>query len=224
MLIPSIDLKNGRIVQLVQGRTLALASDDVDGWVERFAAYPLVQLIDLDGAMESGSNAALVASICARLPCRVGGGVRSVERAQALVAGGAREIIVSSALFDKGRLDLAFAASLADAIGIERVVGGVDSHGGRIAIRGWRETVEMTAAEAVRQIEPYCGGFLYTHIDTEGLMGGIDMDAVRTVRASTSRRISAAGGITTREEIDVLDAMGVDAVVGMAIYRGILRS
>lgn len=220
MLIPSIDLKGGQVVQLVQGRRLALATDDVASWVDRFRGFPKVQLIDLDGAMESGANDVLVRRICGELPCRVGGGVRTVERARQLLDAGAHAVIVSSALFRDGRPDLAFAERLARAIGVERVIAAVDSSRGLVVVRGWTEATATTAADAARAFEPYCGEFLYTHVDTEGLMGGIPMDAVRAVRAATSRRLTAAGGITTREEIDALDAMGVDAVVGMAIYTG----
>lgn len=220
MLIPSIDLKGGQVVQLVQGKRLALASDDVFAWVERFRGFPKVQLIDLDGAMESGANDFLVRRICHDLPCRVGGGVRTVERARQLLDAGAHAVIVSSALFREGRPDLAFAERLASAIGPEHVIAAIDSAGGRVVIRGWTEATTTTAAEAARALEPFCGEFLYTHVDTEGLMGGIPLDAVTAVRAATSRRLTAAGGITTQDEIDALDAIGVDAVVGMAIYTG----
>jgi phosphoribosylformimino-5-aminoimidazole carboxamide ribotide isomerase len=222
MFIPAIDLKGGQVVQLVQGKRLALASDDIDAWVRRFAHYPRVQLIDHDGALETGLNDAIVRRICAELPCRVGGGVRTVERARALVDAGAQQVIVSSALFRNGRVDLAFAKQLASAIGIERVIAAVDSAGGKVVIRGWTEATTLTAVEAVRELEPFCAGFLYTHVDTEGLMQGIDMDAVRAVRAATAKSLTAAGGIRTREEILALDALGIDAVVGMAVYTGAL--
>jgi phosphoribosylformimino-5-aminoimidazole carboxamide ribotide isomerase len=222
MLIPSIDLKGGQVVQLVQGERLAIASDDLDGWVARFSRFPKVQLIDLDAAMGSGTNDALVRQVAPRLPCRVGGGIRSVARARAVLDYGARAVIVGSSLFRDGQPDLAFARTLADAVGPERVIAAVDSKGGRVVIRGWTEPVDVTAVEAVRQLEPYCGEFLYTHVDREGLMGGTDLDAVRAVAAATSRPVTAAGGITTREEIATLDAAGIDAVVGMAIYTGTL--
>jgi phosphoribosylformimino-5-aminoimidazole carboxamide ribotide isomerase len=223
MLIPSIDLQNGQVVQLVQGRDLALASDDVFAWVKRFERFPIVQLIDLDGALQSGANDFLVRRICRALPCRVGGGIRTVERARAVLAYGARAIIVGSSLFKDGAPDVAFARELAEAAGVERVIGAVDSLGGRVVVRGWRETTPLTAVEAVRALEPFCGGFLYTHVDAEGLMQGTDMAAIRAVREATRRRLTAAGGITTQAEIDTLDAMGVDAVVGMAIYTGTLN-
>jgi phosphoribosylformimino-5-aminoimidazole carboxamide ribotide isomerase len=220
MLIPSIDLQGGRIVQLVQGEKLAIEETDPEPWIARFARFPRVQLIDLDAAKGQGDNAAIVAAICARLPCRVGGGIRSIERAEDVLAVGAHAVIVSSALFRAGAVDLEFATALADAIGPERVIAAVDSRGGHVVIHGWRTTLPITAVDAVRSLQPYCGEFLYTHVDTEGLMGGTDMDAILAVRRATDRRVTAAGGITTREEIDRLDAEHVDAVVGMAIYTG----
>lgn len=220
MLIPSIDLKNGKIVQLVQGRDLALETDDVDAWVTRFTGFPRVQLIDLDAALDSGRNEALVARICGSLPCRVGGGIRSVDRAVGVLATGATHVIVGSALFRDGRPDEAFARALTEAVGADRVIAAVDSLGGRVVIRGWRERTPLATVEAVRALEPYCCEFLYTHVDTEGLMTGIDVAAVRAVRDATTRNVTAAGGITTQAEIDALDALGVDSVVGMAIYTG----
>lgn len=220
MLIPSIDLQNGHVVQLVQGETLAIEAPDPEPWIRKFARFPRVQLIDLDAAKGRGDNAALVATICGRLPCRVGGGIRSIERARAVLDGGAHAIIVSSALFRDGSVDLEFAHMLAEAVGPERVIAAVDSRGGHVAIHGWKTVLPVTAVEAVRALEPYCGEFLYTHVDTEGLMRGTDMDAILAVRRATGRRVTAAGGITTREEIDRLHAENVDAVVGMAIYTG----
>lgn len=220
MLIPSIDLQNGRIVQLVQGERLALATDDVDGWVARLTGFPRVQLVDLDAACGTGRNEALVSRIVQALPCRVGGGIRSIARAEDLLRTGAREIIVGSALFRNGRPDVEFARRLAEAVGADRVIAAVDSRGGRVVVHGWREQLPLTALDAVGVLEPFCGEFLYTHVDTEGSMQGIPFDAVRALREATSRRVSVAGGIATREEVDRLAAIGVDAVVGMAIYTG----
>ena len=220
MLIPSIDLQGGHVVQLVQGEKLAIEAADPEPWIQRFATFPRVQLIDLDAAKGQGDNAAMVATICGRLPCRVGGGIRTIERAEQVLGMGAHAVIVSSALFRDGKVDLDFARSLADAIGPARVIAAVDSRGGRVAIHGWRTILPITAVEAVRALEPYCAEFLYTHVDTEGLMGGTDMDAIMAVRGATTRRVTAAGGITTAEEIHRLDRERVDAVVGMAIYTG----
>lgn len=220
MLIPSIDLQGGRIVQLVQGERLAIETTDPEPWIAKFSGFPRVQLIDLDAAKGQGDNAAFVARICGRLPCRVGGGIRSVARAQAVLDAGAHAVIASSALFRDGAVDVEFARTLAEAIGVEHVIAAVDSRGGQVAIHGWRTMLPITAVEAVRALEPFCAEFLYTHVDREGLMQGTDIDAILAVRRATARRVTAAGGITTWAEIDQLDAEAVDAVVGMAVYSG----
>jgi phosphoribosylformimino-5-aminoimidazole carboxamide ribotide isomerase len=223
MLIPSIDLRGGKVVQLVQGERLALEDADLDGWIRRFESFPKLQLIDLDAAIGTGSNDALVRYVCAARPCRVGGGIRTLDRARDVLSSGATHVIVGSSLFRAGKPDLQFASTLAETVGADRVIAAIDAKGGLVAVKGWRETVPLTAGDAARALEPYCAEFLYTHVDKEGLMQGTDMEAIRNVRDATSRRVVAAGGITTREEIDQLEAMGVDAVVGMAIYTGRLK-
>ena len=222
MLIPSIDLTGGAVVQLVQGETLAIRDDDVFRWVRRFETFPKVQVIDLDAAMGSGDNLALVRQIAGALSCRVGGGIRTVERARDVLAAGAQQIIAGSSLFKDDAPDLSFARTLCDAVGRDRVIAAVDSRGGHVVIHGWKTTLPLTAVEAVRALEPFCDEFLYTHVDTEGLMRGTSLEAIRAVRDATTRRVTAAGGITTQREIDDLHALGVDAVVGMAIYTGAL--
>lgn len=223
MLIPAIDLKGGKVVQLIQGEKLALETTDLDYWISRFTGYPRVNVIDLDAAISSGSNDALVREICGRLPCQVGGGVRSPERAHELCVIGARKVIVGSALFKDGRPDIDSAVRFGDAVGIDRVIGAVDSRSGRVVTQGWKASTATTPVEAVRMLEPYCGEFLYTHVDKEGLMKGTDLAAIRAVRDATRRPLIAAGGVTTQAEIDALDALGIDAVVGMAIYTGTLE-
>jgi phosphoribosylformimino-5-aminoimidazole carboxamide ribotide isomerase len=220
MLIPSIDLQGGRIVQLVQGERLALASDDFDGWIAKFARFPKVQLIDLDAAKNQGHNRALVASICARLPCRVGGGVRTIEDVTALLDAGAVKVIVGSRLFRGGVPDTAFAEDLARAAGAARLVAAVDARGGRVVIDGWRTQLAITPVEAIALLEPWFGEFLFTNVDVEGLMRGIDRGAIEDVRRGTTATVTVAGGVTTEEEIAWLDSLGMDAVVGMAIYTG----
>jgi phosphoribosylformimino-5-aminoimidazole carboxamide ribotide isomerase len=223
MFIPAIDLKGGAVVQLIQGERLAITDTDVFSWVERFARFPKVQVIDLDAAMGSGDNLALVRSIAGRLSCRVGGGVRTVARAEELLAAGAQQVIVGSALFKNGGPDLGFAQTLAEAVGPERVIAAVDSRAGQVVIHGWKTALPLSAVDAVRALEPYCGEFLYTYVDAEGLMGGTNIPAILAVKTATTRRLTAAGGITTQDEIDQLDQSGVDAVVGMAVYTGKLQ-
>ena len=224
MLIPSIDLMGGKIVQLVQGDRKALEFSDFDYWIERFAGYPVVQLIDLDGAMGTGSNRELLRQFTSRLPCQVGGGIRSVQAAREVLSAGARKVIVGSALVRGAQVNTAFARDLAQAAGAEQVIAALDARGGKVAVHGWRELAAVTPVTMLREVEAYCGGFLYTHIETEGLMQGIPLAAVRELRDATSRRLIVAGGIRSREEVDTLDAMGVDAVVGMAIYTGQMKA
>lgn len=220
MLIPSIDLQGSRIVQLVQGERLAVTTDDVDGWVRRFERFPRIQLIDLDAAKNQGDNSGLVASICGRLPCRVGGGIRSVDRAAAVLDGGALKIIVGSALFRGGRPDLEFAAALTSRFGASRLIAAVDAREGHVVIDGWRTRLPITPVDAIHALEPFFSEFLFTNVDVEGLMQGINREAIAAVRRATAREVTAAGGVTSQEEIDWLDGIGVDAVAGMAIYTG----
>lgn len=222
MLIPAIDLKDGAVVQLVQGERLAIRDEDVDKWVTRFERFPKVQIIDLDAAMGKGDNLAIVRRIASKLRCRVGGGVRTPERALDILAAGAQAVIAGSALFRNGQPDLEFAARLSDAVGAERLIAAVDSKGGHVVVNGWKTPLAVTAVDAVRALEPFCAEFLYTYVDAEGLMQGTNIPAILEVRRATSRRVTAAGGITTRQEIDTLHENGVDSVVGMAVYTGIL--
>jgi len=223
MLIPSIDLMGGKIVQLVQGETKALEFDDFATWVERFSRYPLVQLVDLDAAMGTGSNRQLIAEFCRKLACQVGGGIRSAVEAGKMLDCGAKKVIVGSALIKDGAVDAVFAKDLSDQFGNERLVFAIDTRRGRVAIHGWKTLTDIVPADMMLQLEPFCWTFLYTHIDTEGLMQGIRLETVRQLRQMTSRRLIAAGGISSIAEIDELDRMGVDAVVGMAIYSGLLQ-
>jgi len=223
MLIPSIDLMGGKIVQLVQGERKALEFDNFDFWVQRFVKYPLVQLIDLDAAKGKGDNRLLVSYFAARLPCQVGGGIRTVQKAQSMLELGARKVIIGSSLVRNGEINASFAASLASAIGHERLVFAIDSRRGKVAMNGWRNRTDISPVQMVQALDSWCDAFLYTHIDTEGLMRGFPVEVICELRAITERNLIAAGGITTQEEIDRLDSMGIDAVVGMAIYTSVLK-
>jgi len=223
MLIPSIDLMDGKIVQLVQGEKKKLEFDNFDYWIERFSKYPIVQLIDLDAARGVGDNRSLVKQIVGRLNCQVGGGIRNLETAQQLLGIGARKVIIGSALLTDGRINHEHARALAENLPKEALMFALDSRGGRVAIDGWRTNTAITAFDIIRELEPFCESFLYTHIDTEGLMGGIPMETVHSIRHATARHLVVAGGITEQQEIDSLDALGIDAVVGMALYTGKIR-
>ena len=223
MLIPSIDLMGGKIVQLVQGERKALEFDNFSEWIGRFLKFPIVQLIDLDAAMGQGNNRDLVRQFCAQLPCQVGGGLRTVEAATEALGAGAKKVIIGSSLFTDAGVNLTFARELANQLGPDRLIFAVDSRGGYVAVKGWKQSTGLRPSEAVRQLDPFCSGFLYTHIDAEGLMQGFPVNALDGIRQATSRNLIAAGGITTLEEVEQLEALGVDAVVGMAIYTGTMR-
>ena len=223
MLIPSIDLMGGKIVQLVQGEKKALEFDDFDYWIERFSVYPLVQLIDLDAAMGAGENRSLIAMICKRLPCQTGGGILTIDRARELLDLGAKRVIFSSALLDGAEINTAVAGEAAKTLGVEQLTFAVDSRNGKVAIRGWKQTTSITAAEMIQALNPHCTAFLYTHIETEGTMTGFPVNVARELARLTKKKLIVAGGIRSQAEVDELDALGVDAVVGMAIYTGAIR-
>jgi phosphoribosylformimino-5-aminoimidazole carboxamide ribotide isomerase len=220
MLIPSIDLMGGKVVQLVQGEKKALEFDDIEPWMERFSKYPIVQLIDLDAARGQGNNGDIIRSMLGRMKCQVGGGVRTVADAERHIQNGAGRVIVGSSLVREGKIDADHARNLAGSVGTEKLVFAVDSRGGKVAIAGWRERTGLTTAEMIAGLDRFCDAFLYTHIDTEGSMQGIPMETVQTISRATQRRLIVAGGIRSQEEIDQLDALGIDAVVGMALYTG----
>ncbi len=223
MLIPSIDLLGGRIVQLVQGEKLRLAFDDFEYWIEKFSKYPLVQLIDLDAAMRQGDNSALVARIARRLPVQAGGGIHTIDRARQVLDAGAQRVILGSALFSaEGTVNTAFAAQISAAIGADRIVAGIDTKNGRIAVKGWKAQVELTPDDAIPQLEPHVAAYLYTHVDGEGLMQGFPIPVAERLRKLTTRQLIVAGGISSQQEIDTLQSMQVDAVAGMAVYTNLL--
>jgi phosphoribosylformimino-5-aminoimidazole carboxamide ribotide isomerase len=220
MLIPSIDLMGGKIVQLVQGERKQLEFSNCSEWIDRFRGFPLVQLIDLDAAMGKGNNSAVVAQIVQELPCQVGGGIRSIERAAELLKQGARRVIFGSALIRDAQPNIEFARAATEKLGLDSLTFAIDSKAGRVAIHGWREQTILTTVEVVQALQPFCGAFLYTHIDTEGMLQGISMQAVHSVKVTTSRKLMVAGGVSTLDEVNQIDAVGVDAIVGMAIYTG----
>lgn len=220
MILPCIDLMEGKVVQLIQGRDKALEGDSPEQMLDKFAAFPEIQVIDLDAAMGKGSNDALVELLASRAACRVGGGVRTVQRARKLVEQGALKVIVGTSAFGADGPDTDFLASLRAAIGKERLLVALDSKGGKIVVKGWQQATRFAAEEVLQQLEPYCGGFLCTYVDKEGMLEGTDLDWFRRLRRATDLELTAAGGITTLEEIRELTALGIHAALGMAIYTG----
>ena len=215
MIIPCIDLMGGRVVQLVQGRDKALEVDSVDEMLGKFAPFPEIQVIDLDAAIGSGTNDALIEFIASRAVARIGGGVRSAERARALVQQGAHKVIIGTAAFDRRVL-----GEIARAVGRERLIIALDSKGGKVVVKGWREATNTTAEEMIPNLEPYCSGFLCTYVDKEGMLEGTDLAWFRRLRAATKLELTAAGGITTIAEVRELLRLNIHAALGMAIYTG----
>jgi phosphoribosylformimino-5-aminoimidazole carboxamide ribotide isomerase len=214
MILPCIDLMDGKVVQLVQGRDKALEGDAPLEMLRKFAAFPEIQVIDLDAAIGKGENGELVKLLAGRAAVRAGGGVRSAERASTLVEQGARKVIVGTAAFTPTL------AEIVKAVGKERLIIALDSKGGRIVVKGWREATNLTAEDVIRELEPSCSGFLCTYVDKEGMLQGTDLDWFRRLRAATRLEITAAGGITTMDDVKALLAMDVNAALGMAIYTG----
>jgi phosphoribosylformimino-5-aminoimidazole carboxamide ribotide isomerase len=216
MILPCIDLMGGKVVQLVQGRDKALEGPSPEEMLAKFAGFRAIQAIDLDAAIGSGENEHLVEFLCSRATCRVGGGVRTVERFRKLLDQGADHVIVGTAAFAHEGIRRDFLKQLDPA----KTIIALDSKAGRIVVKGWRESLDLTAEQVIRDLEPYCSGFLCTYVDKEGMMQGTDLDWFRRLRAATTQEITAAGGITTLDEVRALLAMNVHAALGMAVYTG----
>jgi phosphoribosylformimino-5-aminoimidazole carboxamide ribotide isomerase len=216
MIVPCIDLLDGKVVQLVQGREKALEGKSIGEMLRLFEGFPQIQVIDLDAAMDRGSNSDLVKYLAAHAIVRAGGGVRSVARARELIAQGAYRVIVGTAAFSIA----GFLEELAGAIGSERVIIALDSKDGRIVVKGWREATELTATDVIANLEPYCSGFLCTYVDKEGMLQGTDLEWFRNLRRATQHELTAAGGITTLADVAALTALDIHCAIGMAIYTG----
>jgi phosphoribosylformimino-5-aminoimidazole carboxamide ribotide isomerase len=214
MIIPCIDLMDGKVVQLIQGRDKALEGDAPLEMLRKFAAFPEIQVIDLDAAMGRGENSRLVELLASRARCRVGGGIRTAERARKLVEQGAHRVIVGTAAFTPVLKDIV------SEIGRERVIIALDSRDGKIVVKGWQESTGLSAEDVIGRLEPYCGGFLCTYVDQEGMLQGTDLAWYRRLRSATRHELTAAGGITTVEEIRELASLGIHSALGMAIYTG----
>ena len=222
MIVPCIDLQGGKAVQLVRGRRRRLTVADVLGLLDRFRGYPILHVIDLDAAMGKGSNGRLVRTLCrrAKVRVRVGGGVRSVARAAQILSWGTEKVIIGSAAFRDGRIDHAFLRRLSANVGRRRIILALDTEGGRILVRGWREKLCLRPEEVIPELEKYCSEFLCTYVDAEGSMRGTNLGWFRKLRRATRLPITAAGGIRTRREVRALERLGMKAAVGMALYLG----
>jgi phosphoribosylformimino-5-aminoimidazole carboxamide ribotide isomerase len=229
LLIPCIDLQRGQAVQLVHGRKRELAVADVLGLLKRFSHYEWLHVIDLDAAMRQGQNNRLLRQLCVeasrryKMKVRVGGGIRTVRRAEHLVKLGACQVIVGSAAFRSGEPNVRFLRAVAKRIGKKHVVVALDTAKGRVVIHGWRTPLSVEPAEVFATLEPFCGGFLCTDVDREGTMRGANLKWFRSLRSATKLPIIAAGGISTGREIRALEKIGMDSAVGMALYKSRVR-
>ena len=219
MIIPCIDLMDGKVVQLVQGREKVLerSTDEV---LELFKGFVHIQVIDLDAAMNRGSNGGLVEYLARRATIRAGGGVRTVERARELIGQGAYRVIIGTAVFSDAGIDVHFLEELAGAVTPENVTIALDSKHGHVVVNGWKQQTDWTPHAVLSQLEPYCSGFLCTYVDKEGMMEGTDLAWFESLRQSTSHELIAAGGITTLDEIKALNSMQIHCALGMSIYTG----
>jgi len=232
MVISSIDLKDGHVVQLKNGKELVLQRDDAESLIAQFSVYGEVAVVDLDAALGNVDakgntvNTPLLKSLLRMGNVRTGGGIRSVRRARELIALGAEKVIIGSAAWKKtpspdgSVLDEDFLGELVSAVGKDRIIISVDSIGGKIAVKGWTETVDVTLVEGARQAEKFCGELLFTCVEKEGCMGGTDMDYVRSLREAVSCRVVVAGGVSSVEEIVRLERIHCDVQLGMALYTG----
>jgi phosphoribosylformimino-5-aminoimidazole carboxamide ribotide isomerase len=226
MIVPCIDLQDGKAVQLVRGRRRALAVDDVLGLLGRFRSYPIIHVIDLDAAMRKGSNARWIKRLCraAKLKVRVGGGIRTPAQAAKIVSWGAEKVIIGSAAFENGQVARKFLQELAARVGRKRVIIALDTEGGRIVVRGWKQRLKLRPREVIPELESYCSEFFSTFVDNEGTMKGTDIAGFRRLRRATKFPITAAGGIRSMREVNALEKIGMNAAVGMAVYTGRLAS
>lgn len=229
MLIPCIDLQGGQAVQLVQGRRRELAVADVFGLLQRFSKYPWLHVIDLDAAMGKGSNDELVRALCAQarskfeMKVRVGGGIRTVPCAKKIAAWGANQVVIGSAVFRHGKVNLRFLRQLNREVNRKRIIIALDTLRGRVTTHGWRRSIALAPEKVMEQLEPFCAGFLCTDVDREGTMTGANLKWFQKLRRATNHPIIAAGGIRTKSEIAALEKIGMDAAVGMALYKNRLR-
>ncbi len=222
MIVPCIDLMDGKAVQLVRGREKKLEADPME-MLQKFRSFPVIHVIDLDAAIGQGTNDRIVARLCRKRPCRIGGGVRTAERVRELKALGAKQIIIGTAAFEQDGINRKFLGAARRASGKRRLMVALDTSRGQIVVKGWRARTGLRAEDVIPELEPYCSGFLCTYVDKEGMMQGTNLRWFRQLRKATNLPITAAGGITTMEEVNALAALGMDAAVGMAIYTGKLR-
>ena len=224
MVIASIDIQNGKVVQLKQGEELILQRENAGELAAEFDRYGEVAVIDLDAAMGKGSNFEMIKPLLRKAECRLGGGIRTPEQAKELVSLGARKIIVGSSAFRDASgefgVNVPFLEAMSKKIGRERLIVAVDARGGEIVVDGWKTPAGLDLFAAAKAVEPFAGELLFTCVEREGTMTGIDLGPVRKLREAVSCQITVAGGVSTLAEIEEIAAIGCDVQLGMALYTG----
>ena len=213
MIIPSIDIMDGKAVQLKQGKEKVYENQDIEAIVEQFKIFPQINVIDLNSAMGNGDNKELIKKLCEKLTCNVGGGIRNIKLAQEYIEAGANSIIIGT------KANKEFLSKLPR----EKVIVALDTKDGKIATHGWKELKEENIYERMLELQDYCYKFLITNVNVEGLNKGTDLNFFKTLVGKTKNDIMVAGGITTIEEIKYIHGLGFDQVLGMAITSGKLN-
>lgn len=220
MVIASIDLMDGKAVQLRQGKDKVLEGDDPRKLARRFDRYGEVAIIDLDAALGQGSNLLLIQELLKRCDARVGGGIRSVEEARKLISLGAKKVIIGSSAFENDRINIPFLEALNQALSPQEIIIAIDAREEEIVTRGWRHHTGINLYDAARELTPYAGEFLFTCVEREGTLEGIDMAQVKRLQEATPNKITAAGGVNSLDEVAQLARAGLDVQLGMALYTG----
>jgi len=225
MIYPCIDLMDGAIVQLVQGKreNIKIKTKDFDEMIKKFKPFGTIQLIDLDAAMGRGNNCAIIKEILKKIKCRVGGGIRAVEKAKEVLDLGAEKIIVGSSAFEEGKINFKFLGELGEGVGKDKIIIAIDSIKGDVVVKGWKESTKLKVEDVIKELEPYCLEFLATYVDKEGMLKGTNVEFFKRLKKLTKNKITAAGGITTIDEIKELERNGIDSALGMAIYKGKIK-
>lgn len=210
MIIPSIDIMDGKVVQLRQGMHKVYETQELDKIIKKFRIFPQINVIDLDAAMDKGSNKELIKKLCKKITCNVGGGIRSIEIAKEYLSSGANSIIIGTNATKN------FLKNFSK----KKVIVALDTKDGKIAVHGWKELKQYNIYEKMKELENYCNKFLVTNVNVEGLNSGTDLKFFESLKGQTKNDIIVAGGITTIEEIKHIHSLGFDQVLGMAITSG----
>ena len=213
MIIPSIDIMDGKAVQLKQGKEKVLEREDIFELVKYFSRFGELAVIDLDAAMGKGDNEELIKKICRIAPCRVGGGIRDVEKAKRIIANGAKKIIIGTAASEE----------LLSQLPKDKILVAIDSNKGKVVTEGWTKDTGITPEDYVKRFDDLCHGYLYTIVEKEGMMGGTDLEAIKKIRKLTKKELVAAGGISSIDEIKELEKNNISSQLGMCIYTNAVK-